>query len=173
MNRRRSCSGSAPFELFVYNIKTFLKISLKKVLTKEENLAIMQHVLVTRTKSWDHSSAGRASALQAEGHRFEPYWSHSWRDSSVGQSTRFIPVVSWVQIPLSLLKQRKRNQMVSLFLFYCENGLMKQCETSVLRRPKRSVDQIPLSRTETKSLSVTFIKTKIFLVKFLQYWYNI
>ena len=26
--------------------------------------------------SWDHSSAGRASALQAEGHRFEPYRSH-------------------------------------------------------------------------------------------------
>ena len=25
---------------------------------------------------WDYSSAGRASALQAEGHRFEPYWSH-------------------------------------------------------------------------------------------------
>ena len=25
---------------------------------------------------WDLSSAGRASALQAEGHRFEPYWSH-------------------------------------------------------------------------------------------------
>ena len=25
---------------------------------------------------WDHSSAGRASALQAEGPRFEPYWSH-------------------------------------------------------------------------------------------------
>ena len=26
---------------------------------------------------WDHSSAGRASALQAEGHRFEPCRSHS------------------------------------------------------------------------------------------------
>ena len=25
---------------------------------------------------WEHSSAGRASALQAEGHRFEPYCSH-------------------------------------------------------------------------------------------------
>ena len=25
---------------------------------------------------WNLSSAGRASALQAEGHRFEPYWSH-------------------------------------------------------------------------------------------------
>ena len=29
---------------------------------------------------WDHSSAGRASALQAEGHRFEPYWSHLFAD---------------------------------------------------------------------------------------------
>ena len=28
------------------------------------------------TLQWDLSSAGRASALQAEGHRFEPYWSH-------------------------------------------------------------------------------------------------
>ena len=26
--------------------------------------------------NWDLSSAGRASALQAEGHRFEPYRSH-------------------------------------------------------------------------------------------------
>ena len=28
------------------------------------------------TAIWEHSSAGRASALQAEGHRFEPYCSH-------------------------------------------------------------------------------------------------
>ena len=27
-------------------------------------------------RQWDLSSAGRASALQAEGHRFEPYRSH-------------------------------------------------------------------------------------------------
>ena len=26
--------------------------------------------------NWAHSSAGRAPALQAGGHRFEPYWSH-------------------------------------------------------------------------------------------------
>ena len=26
--------------------------------------------------AWDHSSAGRAPALQAGGHRFEPCWSH-------------------------------------------------------------------------------------------------
>ena len=31
------------------------------------------------SKLWDLSSAGRASALQAEGHRFEPYRSHSLR----------------------------------------------------------------------------------------------
>ena len=29
--------------------------------------------------TWDLSSAGRASALQAEGHRFEPYRSHLFR----------------------------------------------------------------------------------------------
>ena len=30
----------------------------------------------TTSNAWDLSSAGRASALQAEGHRFEPYRSH-------------------------------------------------------------------------------------------------
>ena len=34
---------------------------------------------------WDHSSAGRASALQAEGHRFEPYWSHCCRHGSMAE----------------------------------------------------------------------------------------
>ena len=34
---------------------------------------------------WDHSSAGRASALQAEGHRFEPYWSHLIEYADVAQ----------------------------------------------------------------------------------------
>ena len=30
---------------------------------------------------WDHSSAGRASALQAEGHRFEPYRFHILKEN--------------------------------------------------------------------------------------------
>ncbi len=68
-------------------------------------------------KFWDLSSAGRASALQAEGHRFEPYRSHLWRDSSVGQSTRFIPVVSRVQIPLSLLSKNAWKHCVSKHFF--------------------------------------------------------
>ena len=35
---------------------------------------------------WEHSSAGRASALQAEGHRFEPCCSH--QDGAVVQLVR-------------------------------------------------------------------------------------
>ena len=42
-------------------------------------------------KMWAHSSAGRASALQAEGHRFEPCCAHHffnentiWPSGSVG-----------------------------------------------------------------------------------------
>ena len=56
----------------------------------ETNAILTKSVRERRQNIWDHSSAGRASALQAEGHRFEPYWSHTyknislWRDSSVG-----------------------------------------------------------------------------------------
>ena len=40
-------------------------------------VACLSHMWVSDNNLiWDHSSAGRASALQAEGHRFEPYWSH-------------------------------------------------------------------------------------------------
>ena len=37
---------------------------------------------------WNLSSAGRASALQAEGHRFEPYRFHTWMDSRVAKGGR-------------------------------------------------------------------------------------
>ena len=49
-------------------------------------------VIVFTITIWDLSSAGRASALQAEGHRFEPYWSHQikriWMDSRVAKGDR-------------------------------------------------------------------------------------
>ena len=35
--------------------------------------------------AWDHSSAGRAPALQAGGHRFEPCWSHFKKYADVAQ----------------------------------------------------------------------------------------
>ena len=61
-------------------LRAFKKIkkTFKKVLTFIENESIL--LFVVRQESLkdtrDHSSAGRASALQAEGHRFESYWSH-------------------------------------------------------------------------------------------------
>ena len=50
------------------------------ILTKSvARAAYIESVKVTDTK-WDLSSAGRASALQAEGHRFEPYRPHIPKD---------------------------------------------------------------------------------------------
>ena len=46
----------------------------KKVLTKCCTFDIVNKSVAT--SGWDLSSAGRASALQAEGHRFEPCRSH-------------------------------------------------------------------------------------------------
>ena len=37
---------------------------------------VRSEITFTTGNAWDLSSAGRASALQAEGHRFEPYRSH-------------------------------------------------------------------------------------------------
>ena len=54
----------------------FKKIS-KKGLTKQISCDII--CLVAKqcsNRKWKHSSVGRASALQAEGHRFEPYCFH-------------------------------------------------------------------------------------------------
>ena len=44
----------------------------------ETNAILTKSVRERRQNIWDHSSAGRASALQAEGHRFEPYCSHHY-----------------------------------------------------------------------------------------------
>ncbi|MBZ4671287.1 MAG: hypothetical protein PWQ76_348 [Clostridiales bacterium] len=57
----------------------------KKPLTASEKYSKITKSSVNDKQSWEFSSAGRASALQAEGHRFEPYNSHHfWPGSSVG-----------------------------------------------------------------------------------------
>ena len=50
-----------------------IKKFLKKGLTNKKRCAIIYKSLAS---VWEHSSVGRASALQAGGHRFEPYCSH-------------------------------------------------------------------------------------------------
>ena len=53
-----------------------IKKSFKKMLTREVKSSILGLVSKILTKKWSLSSAGRASALQAGGHRFEPYSDH-------------------------------------------------------------------------------------------------
>ena len=58
---------------------------------------------------WDLSSAGRASALQAEGHRFEPYRSHMKMDGfpsgQRGQTVNLLATPSKVRILLHPLEK--------------------------------------------------------------------
>ena len=51
---------------------------------QKTNAILTKSVREKRQNIWDHSSAGRASALQAEGHRFEPYWSHTFSKIGCG-----------------------------------------------------------------------------------------
>ena len=81
--------------------------------------------------SWDHSSAGRASALQAEGHRFEPYWSHFHYNfimicRSGGTGRRPGLKIPWVVIPVpvrfrsaALVKNGRNVEFTAFLLFFC------------------------------------------------------
>ena len=76
-------------------LKAFERI-IKKSLTEERNRGTItpvpfsygsrrEQAPVHGTALWEHSSVGRAFALQAKGHRFEPCCSHHTRPgSSVG-----------------------------------------------------------------------------------------
>ena len=74
---------------FVYsgyrrNCRKNLKKSKKQLTFPKTNAILTKSVREKRQNIWDHSSAGRASALQAEGHRFEPYWSHTFSKIGCG-----------------------------------------------------------------------------------------
>ena len=61
------CLYRERFYIFSFFFKKVLDIFFCYLYT---NKSVEEH------NTWDLSSAGRASALQAEGHRFEPYRSH-------------------------------------------------------------------------------------------------
>ena len=48
----------------------------------------MNFLTLITSNAWDLSSAGRASALQAEGHRFEPCRPHTIKDGGIAQLAR-------------------------------------------------------------------------------------
>ena len=61
-------------------LKNLSKGNKEKVQSKNplDNNSFFEYTYLAFKKPWDLSSAGRASALQAEGHRFEPCRSHSF-----------------------------------------------------------------------------------------------
>ena len=111
--------------------------------------------------SWDHSSAGRASALQAEGHRFEPYWSHFHYNfimicRSGGTGRRPGLKIPWVVIPVpvrfrsaALVKSRRNVEFTAFLFFSQQNGSAKS--------PCSPIFQFIHSYSSTAHFSICFI----------------
>ena len=77
----------------------------RRPVTAEVESSSLFWVVVSKWKHinlWDLSSAGRASALQAEGHRFEPYRSHmdGFPSGQRGQTVNLLAMPSKVRILL-------------------------------------------------------------------------
>ena len=72
---------------YIFNMAQWLSWLERRPVTAEvESSSLFWVVLKEKRKLlfWDLSSAGRASALQAEGHRFEPCRSHFHKASNAG-----------------------------------------------------------------------------------------
>ena len=75
---KKSPDFSEDFLIIFYILARWLSWLERRPVTAEVvgSIPIRVARLCLKSIIWDHSSAGRASALQAEGHRFESYWSH-------------------------------------------------------------------------------------------------
>ena len=77
-------------------------------------------------KMWAHSSAGRASALQAEGHRFEPYCAHHI----------YGPVVQLVRMPACHAGGRGFEPHPDRQLFLCRYASVAQSVEQRTENPR-------------------------------------
>ena len=79
----------------------------------------------TAANKWEHSSAGRASALQAEGHRFEPYWSHLFAGvAELADAQDLKSCGTYTPVPVrfrsaALVKSRRNVEFIAFLLFFC------------------------------------------------------
>ena len=80
---------------YIFNMAQWLSWLERRPVTAEVESSSLFWVVSNKLTSlvnciwiWNLSSAGRASALQAEGHRFEPYRFHTWMDSRVAKGGR-------------------------------------------------------------------------------------
>ena len=72
-------TGSIPVGVIMASWLSWLErrpVTAEVVGSSPIGVVSMKSEISCRKNIWDLSSAGRASALQAEGHRFEPYRSH-------------------------------------------------------------------------------------------------
>ena len=99
----------------------------RKCLTNGSKVCKIARVLSKQHKNeWDLSSAGRASALQAEGHRFEPYRSHFY--GGIAQLARAHGSYPWCREFKSPFRYEFRSSGFPelLFLFHRKLRPMKQ-----------------------------------------------
>ena len=94
---------------------------------------------------WDHSSAGRAPALQAGGHRFEPYWSHHFGgvpEWPKGADCKSVSYAFSGSNPLSSTKKTldniRKDDIIVLFLIKIPCG----CSSVVEPRPSKPVARV-------------------------------
>ena len=82
---------------YIFNMAQWLSWLERRPVTAEVESSSLFWVVM-----WDLSSAGRASALQAEGHRFEPCRSHSFMggfpSGQRGQTVNLLQIASVVRI---------------------------------------------------------------------------
>ena len=84
--------------MYYFNMAQWLSWLERRPVTAEVESSSLFWVVV-----WGLSSAGRASALQAEGHRFEPYRSHimdGFPSGQRGQTVNLLATPSKVRILL-------------------------------------------------------------------------
>ena len=110
---------------------------------------------------WGLSSAGRASALQAEGHRFEPYWSHFHynfimicRSGGTGRRAGLKILFELNRVPVrfrsAALVKNGRNVEFTAFLFFSQqNGRAKSTCSPIF--------QLIHSYSSTAHFSICFI----------------
>ena len=93
----------------------------RKCLTNGSKVCKIARVLSKQHKNeWDLSSAGRASALQAEGHRFEPYRSHFY--GGIAQLARAHGSYPWCRGFKSLSRYYLRSGSRRCFHFFCASS---------------------------------------------------
>ena len=124
---------------------------------------------VQTAQMWEHSSAGRAPALQAGGHRFEPCCSHhKWPGSSVGQNASLSRQRSTVRArsgsPFVLLQLSRQSRglkiLVSMVRFRPEAPHMRMQLTRQsatlprLRQRVRASSSAPLQKRLLRSLFI-------------------